>query len=105
MKGELSREEWVMARYREMFAGPELDALVAGKVMGTEVKPYSTQEECTADVMLELNQRGYLVSFDNDDGVVCTLKKDAIPILTVWGLTYEEAICRAALKLFGSDPA
>ena len=98
-----------MARYREMYAGPALDSLVAEKIMGTEVRPYSTDEDYTAQVMTEINVRGYAFEFEDEDqkydGIVCRLRKDGRDILSVWGLTHEEAICRAALKLMGSDPA
>lgn len=106
MEKEVRREELVMARYREMYAGPALDALVAAKVMGSaEVKPYSTDEDYTAEVFAEMNARGYAFEFGEDDGVTCELRRDGKTAALVWGLTYEEAVCRAALKLMGSDPA
>ena len=94
-----------MKQTRVMNAGPEIDALIAEKFLGAEVKPYSTNADYTAAVCSELGRRGYEVEFDDDDGVNCILNQNGRAVIKVWGLTFEEAACRAALKLMGSDPA
>lgn len=94
-----------MKDQRQMIAGPQIDALIAKKFLGGEVKAYSTNSEYAGLVLHELGRRGLEVEYDTADGVTCTLLQDSRPVVSMWGITFEEAICRSALKLMGSDPA
>jgi hypothetical protein len=94
-----------MSRYRDMISGPAMDVLVATKFMHVPVKQFSTEPDYTAEVCRELERRGYELSVEETDTVTCELSYDSRLCVSVWGLTYEEAVCRAALKLVGSDVA
>ncbi len=85
---------------KEMIGGPAMDLLVARKMMGDVVRPYSTNAHYVGKVAEEIFSRGYEVGFiETDVATICTLFRDSKVCVSVTGLTYEEAVCRAALKL------
>jgi hypothetical protein len=90
---------------RLMIPGPALDRLVAEKVLDGEIKPYSTDPDYAREVLDAIADHGYEADFIETAVVTCELWKDAKIWYTAWGRTQEEAIARAALKIYGSNPA
>lgn len=86
-------------------AGPDLDRLVAEKFMKGRVRSFSTKSSDAELVFQELARRGYEVDFDELEVVVCSIKRDSKRAFSSWGDTYEEAICRAGLRLVESESA
>lgn len=90
-----------------MKPGRDLDRLVARKLfISDETKPYSTCPDAASLITLKLGMEGFHFKYDETDGVVLRLSHDdGKEHATAFGETYEEAVCRGALKLYGSDPA
>lgn len=92
------------SHYQDMISGPELDSVIAQKFMRSAVRRFSTDEDFTAEVCFELKRRGYDFELDDGEGVVtCSISKGSDPRKVVSGKTYEEALCRAVLKMLGND--
>lgn len=90
---------------RSITPGPLLDSLVADQLMEGNLRPFSTNPGYAAQVFQEITERGFEIDFTEFDVIVCSLKRDSKRIVSTWGTTYEEAICRAGLKLVGREPA
>lgn len=80
-------------------AGSMMNTVVARLFLGTEVKPYSTDPDCAAEVCQEILRRGYELDFDGDRVVECTVRIGRKIVVEEVGKSYEEAVCRAALRL------
>ena len=95
-----------------MKAGPEMDKMIAGKVMGfvcyrkigcelCEPKPYSTDIAAAWEVVEKLRQDGHWMTLEDDDIWDCcfTRKVGKIKIGFAEADTVPLSICLAALKV------
>jgi uncharacterized protein (DUF924 family) len=80
-------------------AGSMLNTVIGRRFFRGDVKAYSTDPDCAAEVCQEILRRGYDLDFDGENVVECTVRIGRSVVVEERGRNYQEAVCRAALRL------